>query len=739
MQCKTEKFIKIGYHDKVEVKKMYHEVIINRVKKAFDSKKMVLFVGAGISRDSGVPTFGELNEELIRSIGGGKLKEDECELLSKDIRLRPEVVLQIGVEELGSEVIESLEMVLGYNPNYNHLFLAEALRQGNWVFTTNFDNLIEEACQQREIDLKDKVCYEESYFTEFIEKYSLDKKSDPKNIEGGYLFKLHGTIEEEKEGKEKFRTIVVALNQVGQGLDKAKEKVLKYFLENYDFCFMGYSCQDDFSVFPVLLNTESKKKVIWLDYAKGSIGELVWGKGRLKAQKEEEENKAPQKGNWKTINVNNFLLKRKEPLKFVGDSSEYMQKEICPKLRINTDTLGTEKSVEDCDAFEQWTKNIDEFKRDIFIGRLFEHIGRWDKAEQYYKEAIRIAEERKERDGKQLVIAKQKLADLYYRQDIWKKEDEAIRIYGECIKEYKELGNDFKLAYLKADIANVKRRQGDYQGSKEWAREAEKELKPIYEEIKDKEGDEYRECKLGYARCLNILGLACLTGSEEELEEGLNFCNESKEIKDREGDKSGVAESENAIGLLLTAQGRQLSKQNRELAGGKFYETIDHLEKAIDIRIKYGFYRGCAQHCRNIGDAYRELMKIKKEKEYFFQKAEERYKEGIDFWKLVKPEAPIGEILHYNQRISGLHADFVDLIPEKEQKKKYISEIISIYKNEILNSSNMLQELRDNRRESNNAKNVLKRAKKSCEEINLHLEIEEINKLFEKLTYLSIS
>lgn len=112
-------------------------------------------------------------------------------------------------------------------------------------------------------------------------------------------------------------------------------------------------------------------------------------------------------------------------------------------------------------------------------------------------------------------------------------------------------------------------------------------------------------------------------------------------------------------------------------------------------------------------------MKIKEEKEYFFQKAEENYKDGVYLWNLIKPEAPVGEILHYNQRIAGLYADFVDLIPEKEQKKKYIIEIISTYKNEILNKPDMLRELKDNRRESNNAKNILERAKKFCEEMNL--------------------
>ena len=92
---------------------IYDEVIIKRIKKAFDTEKMVFFVGAGISVCSKVPTFYKLNEEIIQTIGDRVLKKDECKFLSKDIRLRPEVVLQIGIEELDSRVLEIFETFLG--------------------------------------------------------------------------------------------------------------------------------------------------------------------------------------------------------------------------------------------------------------------------------------------------------------------------------------------------------------------------------------------------------------------------------------------------------------------------------------------------------------------------------------------------------------------------------------------------------------------------------------------------
>ena len=46
-------------------------------------------------------------------------------------------ILQIAVDELDPMVLRSLEMLSGHYPNANHIFLAEALRQGNPIFTTN--------------------------------------------------------------------------------------------------------------------------------------------------------------------------------------------------------------------------------------------------------------------------------------------------------------------------------------------------------------------------------------------------------------------------------------------------------------------------------------------------------------------------------------------------------------------------------------------------------------------------
>lgn len=751
---------------------MYNELITNRINKVIGSK-IAFFVGAGVSKNSEVPTFIELNEKIIQSIANGKLNDDECKLLSENIR--PEVLLQIGIEELGSNVLESLEKLLGYYPNTNHVFLANAIERGNWVFTTNQENLIEEAYKEiTGVEINRFRLYEDSQFEKFVKTYYIDENPSPKDIPG-HLFKLHGTIEEGKEGKERFGSISVALNQVGTGLDENKKKVLRYFLENYDFCFVGYSCQDDFSIYPVLLNTNSEKSIFWFEWfehAKEPISGLTWGKDRLQYEKEGEENKPPgEKRSLEIINVNNFLLKRENSLKFVGDSSEYIKRyvrnKLCSLREISNVNPSVKKRKGEYNNFNQWAKDIDEFKISIFMGRLFEHIQNWSEAEEYYKKAAVIGDKRG--DKKQLSMAKQRLADLYYKQTIKSRENEAIKIYKGCIDLFKKPGNEFEVGCLKVDISNVLRRQEkeNYIEAKDYAEEAEKQLEPIYLKANKRVKiakersipikDEDKKYIQGYARCLNVLGLSYWAlgkmveekdaikdypESESCLKKGIKQCKESKEIKLELGDINGVAESDNAIGLILTEEGRWLTQQGKlsdrtnsiKKAKVKFNDAIKYLEYALKTGINYGFYRGCAQQCRNIGDVFRELMLLaqnKREIDENFQRAKDSYGEGIKYWKLIKtpPEvSEVGEILHYKQRIARLYVEFGELVQDIEQNRK----LINLY-NEIFENPTLSQEIKNNPKELKQAKEIIERTKKSFEEMNLYLEVEEINKIIKKI------
>jgi len=699
-------------------------MIIDRIKNAFDSdKKMVFFVGAGISEPepSKVPLSKELNERIIRSITDNKLQNKKYNILSEEIR--PEVMLQIGIDELGDEVIESLEMLLGYEPNFNHIFYAEAIRRGNWVFTTNLENLIEGAYREL-TETKINRCYNNSHFKKFVKKYQIDERSNPQDIHG-CLFKLHGTIE---EGKERFKSISVALNQVGQGLDKNKKIALAYFLKNYDFCFMGYSCLDDFSVYPVL-DANSDKEVFWFQYTAEGEDIRYMPKEEIKKETGEEEEKKPWDGkrtNWGLINVNRFLLKRSKFFKFVGDSSKFVRNNLCPSHRV--DIIGPKDTKEyKQGSFAQWCKkNIEEFKRDIFIGRLFEQVGEWGNAIDYYEKAKNDAKREENKKGE--LIARKKIADIYYKQTELGKEEEAIRIYEALIKDIKDSENlediDVIVANLKVEIANVNRRLGKYPTNlKRWRDEFKKEI----EVLRNKD-------MKGYAVGLVTLGLANLRGSEEDIKFGLRDCKESRKIRKDTGDKDGEADSDNGIGLLLIELGKKLSNKNQEIAKKKFNDAISHLQNAIRIRKPYGFFRGCAQHYRNIGDAYKGLMNIgqnEEEKSYYLEEAKKSYEESINYILLVRPIAPIGEVLNWRQRISWLYNDFRKLTGDVERKKRCISKIISIYKKDLnlFRDQRMLHEIKHKDKEKKTAEDILKETNRYCEEMGMQPESQEIENI----------
>ena len=110
-----------------------------------------------------------------------------------------------------------------------------------------------------------------------------------RDVPGGVLFKLHGSIEEDI--KEKYETVRVSLWQVGEGLFGPRKDILEYFLKEFDFWFIGYSCRDDFSVFPVISDTKSDKDIFWSQYDEGPLSLYIPEEDRLLWEIEKEENK----------------------------------------------------------------------------------------------------------------------------------------------------------------------------------------------------------------------------------------------------------------------------------------------------------------------------------------------------------------------------------------------------------------------------------------------------------------
>lgn len=655
-----------------------YEIINREIEEVMKGgKKIVFFVGAGISLPSGSLDFKKLNREVIQTIVDDVLEEIDGknpEEKKKDYesleKIRPEVMYQIAIDELGSEILYSLEMLEGYEPSYYHYFLAEAIRRGNWVFTTNVDNLIEEAC--RRIKVNFKTYYGRGNDEDFTQYLQYINSGD---IPGGCIFKLHGSIEEDANGLEKYKTIRFSLRQVGKGLFESRKRVLEYFLRKLDFWYIGYSCLDDFSVFPVLSGIRSEKDIFWCKHDEGPLSLCIPEEDRLLWEKEKEENKPlDEKRDLGSLNIIEVLLQRGRKFVIIGNLGEFINVKILPQLRVKIDEekirekIREKEKTKERGVFFRWAKTIGKFEKYLFLSRLFEQTGRLDMAIKCCEKSLKEA-----KNEEQQIRAKERMADLYYKRQEGDDEKNACNLYEQCINSSKD---PLERARLKTSLSNVLRRRGKdfYSEAYNTAEEAKREFEKIL-------GNE-RKKSLEYARCLNVHGLALY--SLGKFEEARKSCLASLEIKKDLGDVDGEAESENAISLTFTQEGLKLLAQGKKeeaKAKEKFFKAIEHAEKALDCRRRVGNFRGYAPNCRNLAWPYSELMKLalnEDERKKYFEKARDGYKAGISYWSRLDPPPLIDSVLFRNL-LARLYIDFCSITQDKKEKEKWAREVILLY------------------------------------------------------------
>jgi tetratricopeptide (TPR) repeat protein len=400
------------------------------IEKVLDPK-IVFFVGAGLSASS-IGTSKEINRKVIKHVVGDILSIGEDEVLSD---IRPEVLLKLLTEEY-SEVRDEIfrflvDTIKEGEPNENHFFLAEVIKRGGFVFTTNYDTLIEDACCDRQ-QIANYVCYQDNQFKQFCKEY-LQKDSLPKT---GRLFKLHRSVESPD-------SILATLSQLGGGLSRYKKEVLEYFLRNFNFCFMGYSCRDDFDILPVLLETPSKKGVIWFKYARETIGGAIWDEKTLRIEKEKEENKhLKEKKDWETININNFLLKRQDFLKIIGDPGQLIREILSASARPSKEY---HTSLNRKISRGEGHKQIDYFVKNLIVGRLYLYRQLFNEARHYFGKARDSAGE----DESKKATAQRWVAKTYLVAE--ENYNEAVKILEEVLHKVRE--NPLTTACIENDIA----------------------------------------------------------------------------------------------------------------------------------------------------------------------------------------------------------------------------------------------------------------------------------------------
>ncbi len=226
---------------------MDYSEFINLTGKAIEENKLVVFCGAGISRNSGVPLVDEIKKEILTHL----CKEEEISLLLSD-KIPFELFMQTLIEHSESEQL--LELFEIGEPNTNHFFLAELAKKGklNCIVTTNFDTLLEKAFDIRGVAYK-------VYDTE--ESFGkIESKSNTTLI-----IKIHGSIENRLQ-------MAVTLKRVaGKRLFAARKKVITDVMQmNSEGCLLvlGYSCSDYFDINPIIEDIKDKNNILFLQHSR---------------------------------------------------------------------------------------------------------------------------------------------------------------------------------------------------------------------------------------------------------------------------------------------------------------------------------------------------------------------------------------------------------------------------------------------------------------------------------------
>lgn len=339
---------------------------ISELNRLIKEGEIAFFVGAGISKDppSNLLLGDELKNKTISAFCRDTPKNERKEILESTKNLRPEVILQIIHNEIGNGALDILDVLKSDNPNQNHFFLAKAMNYGNTVITTNFDNLIE--CAYIREGFEPSVYFDDEGFKKWFENKKDNKK--------GGIFKIHGTLEEihvTSEGierKNRKDTIIATLNQVGKGLSKAKAKVLEHFFKKKDMVFIGYSGLDDFDIYPKMLQTESKKKIFWLDHVENAICEVISLHDIRKRRSD---------------HIDKLLASGSSGVRIVCDARKIME-DLWKGAGFDNFPSFKENVIDYTPYFTEFAKDLSLYDKTSIIAHIFDYSDEWDKAIEKY-------------------------------------------------------------------------------------------------------------------------------------------------------------------------------------------------------------------------------------------------------------------------------------------------------------------------------------------------------------------
>lgn len=137
--------------------------VIDEIIEKINLCETVIFCGAGISLNSGLPIVNQLVPYFLEKL---KIPDEDVQLIvdmNNNPKIPFEVFMEIIQEESKSELIFDI-----YDqgiPNTNHILLAKLIKAGKikTIVTTNFDKLLERALAMKPNEMIQDIDYDLLY------------------------------------------------------------------------------------------------------------------------------------------------------------------------------------------------------------------------------------------------------------------------------------------------------------------------------------------------------------------------------------------------------------------------------------------------------------------------------------------------------------------------------------------------------------------------------------------------
>ena len=630
-----------------------------------EDANLTFLVGAGCSVDP--PSCLPSGRAMMNTIIEYTCAESEIESIKALKELRFEQLIEIIRDRLDPELKVIDFYGLCDRPNLQHFFLAERMKQGQFVLTTNFDFLIEYALQQSGITKEQiKVVITKEDFENFSnpqELYSNGLKA---------LYKIHGSIKNIINGQVTRDSLIATIQAFGTNkegenifqLEQFKQPLFTNITNKRSLVVMGYSGSDDFDIVPTLKVLNNLKSIIWINYMGSNtsipkINEIEV----IENQKIDKLNKVDQilfeiKKLNKEIDVYrvdvNTSLFIKEFLNFnynldhrdfsvipidwlrnnIKKPTETIKYSISYKIyhdsNLYDDALRCAEKV--LSVAQKTGDNVSKAAALTYIGDIYFIQNEYSKAVNKFIEALKIVE--KERNLPLLMSIMNNIGMINQKE---REYVNAIEFYQKALEIAEKLGNKASATYNN-NIGNTYHNQKNYEKALEYYQKALK--------INEQSGN-----LSGKATCYNNIG--SVYDDLGKFGDALNKYEVAYNIREELHDYSGKANCLNNIGLIYTKQ-------------GKIDEALKNYNAALNIYKLLSDHSGKAKSIYNIGCVYDDLGT--------FDKALGLYHEALQIFRQIndiqaqsKTHIKIGTIYNNQENYNEALKFFLEALQILEQ------------------------------------------------------------------------